>query len=269
MTETAATPLRIVSLGAGVQSTALALLAAEGVIEGCNAVIFADTGWEPRATYEHLGRLASYLAARSLPLLTVSKGNIRDDALNASKRTASMPLYTKDASGKIGKLRRQCTREYKVDEVHRKIRELLRSERPKPGSAECWVGISTDEAHRMKPTHKLYVVNRWPLIELGMSRADCAEYNAAHGFPNVPKSACIGCPFTDQSRWREMKIERPEEFADAVAFEREVRKSQKFEAEDVYLTRNAVPLDAIDFRNEKDAGQLDMFDEECEGMCGV
>lgn len=257
------------SLGAGEQSTALTLMAAEGIVKDCDGAVFADTGWEPDAVYEHLERLTLHLAAYGMPVHRVSKGNIRDDALDEGHRFASMPLYTKDASGKVGKLRRQCTREYKVDEVHRKVRGLLGERRPRPGSAETWVGISTDEAHRMKPTHKLYVVNRWPLIELGMSRADCARFNASRGFPDVPKSACVGCPFTDRSRWRDMKLNRPEEFADAVEFERDVRRSPRFLADDVYLTRAAVPLDEVDFRSEEDAGQMSMFDEECYGMCGV
>src|SRR5262249_18428138 len=39
----------ILSLGAGVQSTTLALLAAGGELALPEAAIFADTGWEPRA----------------------------------------------------------------------------------------------------------------------------------------------------------------------------------------------------------------------------
>lgn len=47
--------LRILSLGAGVQSTTLALMAAHGEIGPMpDCAIFADTGWEPKAVYEHL-----------------------------------------------------------------------------------------------------------------------------------------------------------------------------------------------------------------------
>jgi hypothetical protein len=52
-------PLRILSLGAGVQSTTLALMAAHGEIGHVDCAIFADTQWEPRAVYVHLGWLAS------------------------------------------------------------------------------------------------------------------------------------------------------------------------------------------------------------------
>ena len=43
--------LRLLSLGAGVQSTTLLLLAAEGRLPTPDAAIFADTGWEPAAVY--------------------------------------------------------------------------------------------------------------------------------------------------------------------------------------------------------------------------
>ncbi len=52
--------LRVLSLGAGVQSTTLALMAAHGEIGPMpDCAIFADTGWEPAAVYEHLDWLAS------------------------------------------------------------------------------------------------------------------------------------------------------------------------------------------------------------------
>ena len=51
--------LRVLSLGAGVQSTTIALMAARGEIEAPDCAIFADTGDEPAAVYEHLAWLQS------------------------------------------------------------------------------------------------------------------------------------------------------------------------------------------------------------------
>ncbi|MGF1425473.1 hypothetical protein [Kitasatospora sp. LaBMicrA B282] len=70
------------------------LLAAEGHLPPLDAAIFADTGWEPRAVYEHLDRIEREIAAPAgIPILRVSSGNIRSDALDPSKRFASMPLH--------------------------------------------------------------------------------------------------------------------------------------------------------------------------------
>lgn len=49
--------LRGPSLGAGVQSTVVALMACDGALPGLNAAIFADTGWEPPPVYEQVDRI--------------------------------------------------------------------------------------------------------------------------------------------------------------------------------------------------------------------
>jgi hypothetical protein len=41
-------PKRVLSLGAGVQSTALLLMMIHGEVPKADAVIFSDTGWEPK-----------------------------------------------------------------------------------------------------------------------------------------------------------------------------------------------------------------------------
>jgi hypothetical protein len=84
--------LRLLSLGAGVQSTTVLLLACEGVIPRFDVALFADTGWEPRAVYENLVRLRAHAATFGIPGRTVSAGNIRDDALDPAHRFVSMPL---------------------------------------------------------------------------------------------------------------------------------------------------------------------------------
>lgn len=89
-------PLRILSLGAGVQSTALLILSARGLIPKLDFAIFADTGWEPREVYEHLDRLEREVAVPAgITILRVSTGNIREDALNVDKRVAMIPLFTR------------------------------------------------------------------------------------------------------------------------------------------------------------------------------
>jgi hypothetical protein len=48
--------VRLLSLGAGVQSTAVLLLACDGAIPPFDAAYFADTGWEPKPVYANLAR---------------------------------------------------------------------------------------------------------------------------------------------------------------------------------------------------------------------
>jgi len=51
----------VLSLGGGVQSTALALMAMHGLIEKPDYAIFADTGWEGSETLNHINELEKLL----------------------------------------------------------------------------------------------------------------------------------------------------------------------------------------------------------------
>jgi hypothetical protein len=53
----AAPRLRLLSLGAGVQSTTVLLLACDATIPPFDYAVFADTRWEPAAVYANLRRL--------------------------------------------------------------------------------------------------------------------------------------------------------------------------------------------------------------------
>lgn len=255
--------LRVLSLGAGVQSTALAILSARGDLPHLNAAAFADTGWEPAAVYAHLQRLErEVLQPAGIPLYRVAAGNIRRDALDPDHRFASMPLYVRNPDGGDGMGRRQCTSEYKLKPLRRKVRELLGAhpdERGVPGRVpagrwvEQWVGISSDEQDRaegVQAREPRYTRSRFPLLELGLSREHCAAINRAAGFLDVAKSACIGCPYHTNRQWRIMRDERPDEFADAVEFDRAMRHgSARANAQgqplrgQMYLHRSRVPLD--------------------------
>ena len=259
---------RVLSLGAGVQSTTMLLMALEGELEMPDCAIFADTGWEPRAVYEHLAWLESYAAKRGFPVYRASAGNLRDDAVAAvaggNGRLASMPFFVKNPDGSKGVLRRQCTYEYKIAPIRRKVKELYGSK----VKAELWLGISLDEVERMKPSDVKWLRNRWPLIEKRMTRLACLRWLEANGFPLPPRSSCIGCPYHDDAFWRALRDEFPEEWQDAVEFDRMIRHLPRIKG-DVYLHRSLVPLDEVDLSTPEDHGQLTLFIDECEGMCGL
>lgn len=130
-------------------------------------------------------------------------------------------------SGIHDQLRR--TSEYKLAPIRRKIRELLGAAQPnfrrvpRGRTAEEWVGFSTDEIGRVAEPRVFYLRARHPLLELGMSRRDCQRYLRRAGWGDTAKSACIGCPFHGNRQWREMRDQRPEEWADAVEFDRAIR----------------------------------------------
>lgn len=134
---------------------------------------------------------------------------------------------------------------------------------------EQWIGISTDEIIRAKPSFEAWQIKRFPLIEKRMSRADCLAWLARHDYPMPPKSACIGCPFHDDARWRQMRDHDPDAWFDAVEIDRSIRTGLRGIRGEVFLHRSAVPLDEADLSTLADHGQLDLWGNECEGMCGV
>lgn len=116
--------LVLLSLGAGVQSTTLALMTAEGSLPKVDGAIFADTGWEPKRVYEHLARLGKVLAGTDVPLYRVSRGNLRDDVLSPHAH-ATIPAYVRGPNGERQVIGRRCTGRYKVEPIERQIRVLL------------------------------------------------------------------------------------------------------------------------------------------------
>ena len=253
------------SLGAGVQSTTLALLAVEGALPRPDVAIFADTGWEPAAVYAHLDRLAVVLADADIEMIKVSKGDLRADMLNPDTRFASIPYFVlapegttrdpiyadeEDEDGNLaivgygperpltrhereGMARRQCTSEYKLGPIGRKVRELLGAKAPDfrrvPKGAHCeqWIGFSTDEIHRVSDNDRVsYVTKRYPLLELEMSRKDCERWLGVRGW-STTKSACIGCPYHGNRQWRELRDNHPVEWADAIAFDEGIRQGAR------------------------------------------
>lgn len=255
--------LRLLSLGAGVQSTTLLMLAADGKLPKLDGAIFSDTGWEPAAVYEHLDRLEREVAQPAgIPIYRVSAGNIRNDALDPAHRFASMPLFIKNPDGGDGMTRRQCTSEYKLKPIKAQVRRLLGYPHPRPVPrgmyAEQWIGISRDEFGRAKDSGIGYLKSVFPLLDMdgaadgreGWTRDDCLRYLRANGWASTPKSACIGCPFHGNAQWRKLRDEHPDEWADAVDFDHAIRSGNargnangKPLLGEAYLHRSRLPLD--------------------------
>ena len=276
-------PVQIINLGAGVQSSTLALMAAKGEVGPMpTAAIFSDTGAEPESVYKWLDWLEKQIP---FPVYRVRKGDLSRDELQMkhSKRTfkiykkSLIPAFTKhNETGKKGMLMRRCTRDYKINPILKKVREIADVGRGcKTLKAIQWIGISTDEIIRMKPSGVPWSKHRWPLIEdLKMSRQDCLKWWEGKGLPKPPRSACVFCPYHNNTEWARLKADEPKEFEKAVAFEKAMQSaSEKCEVSDSmpYLHSSLQPLDSINFealQGDK-RSQLNLFNNECEGMCGV
>ena len=254
---------RFVSLGAGVQSSAMLLMYDAGELPGPlpEAALFADTHWEPAAVYAQLDYLER--TVKRIPIHRVSAGSIRHQLLEHAAgrgRFASPPLYVFNQNAGDGRLRRQCTSEFKIEPMlawlrahgygpHRPVLQLL--------------GISADETERAKQSRRKWAAVDWPLIDAGMTRADCLAWLEAAGHPPPPKSACIGCPMRTDYGWGKLT---PDERADAERVDSAIRRLPALDSP-AFLHRARVPLAELDLRPPEERGQLSLLDGECGGAC--
>lgn len=268
--------LRLLSLGAGVQSTAVLLLACEGKIPRFDYALFADTGWEPHAVYEQLAKVTRIAADAGIPVRTVSAGNIRRDALDDTTRFVTMPLHVRNPDGTKGMARRQCTGEYKIKPLKAAVRELLGYSHPTrvpPGVfAEQAIGISVDEVHRAKDADVRYLRNVFPLLDLRMSRDDCIGFLAERGFGETVKSACVGCPYSGNARLRWLRDNDPDAWHDLITFDKAIRQgSPRATANgaplrgEFYVHRSLRPLDKVDLRPRRQRHLAIVEDSEPDG----
>lgn len=261
--------IELISLGAGVQSSTMALMAAHGEIEPMpEAAIFADTGAEPRQVYDWLDWLEAKLP---FPVHRVmhDRGltvNI-EESIGGENQVSNPPFYTEFG---IGKLRRNCTIDYKLNPIRKKARELaglVPKQRVKAPVVRQWIGISTDEIQRMRGSMDKWQELRYPLIEARMTRGHCLEWMEANGYTQPPRSACVYCPFKSNAEWQHTRND-PEAWSEAVRIDEMIRNGVRGTKQKLYLHRDGVPLVEADLTTAESAGQISWLDE-CEGMCGV
>jgi hypothetical protein len=295
--------MRILNLGAGVQSTTLFLMAHEGVIPFVDHAIFADTQDEPQAVYEHLAWLRTVPVP--VPIIhTGTVGRIGDDLIAEKRpshggtgtaphhkhhkhRRASIPAFTLEGL-KRGALPRQCTKEYKIGVVERIIRRVIfglkpRQRLPTDANIEQLFGISWDERNRSirircrleKTKHSRAV---FPLIDMRMTRQDCQDWLKSRVPHETPRSACVFCPFKSPEEWERTR-QTLVDWARAVEVDAGLRTegaaANRGMTAELFVHRQCVPLPMVnlekDLAKARDRRSMPLFEQEgCgDGLCGV
>lgn len=280
----------VLNLGAGVQSTALYLLAREGQLQ-FDVAIFADTGEEPAAVYRHL----AWLCSLKLPPIWIRQaGRLGDDLKqgrnSTGQRFASIPAFTAPdhrtrLPGKVrqGRVRRQCTAEYKIDVIERAIRRDLlalkpRQRIPKDVIIYQYFGITLDEAGRATRARKRFETMHWvrpvyPFLDMSWTRQDCIAWLRERVPHLVPRSACVFCPFHTNREWADLKHRDPTGWLRAVEIDEALRQPgnvvNRGMDQKLYLHRSCLPISEIDFDALAPEAVDPMTVGECEGMCGV
>ena len=276
------------ALGGGVQSSTLAEMIAEHELPAPDVVIFADTGDEPQYVYDHVDYLRGRLAGVGVELATVSAGNLRERLMSDLGRFAAIPAFTLRA-GQRGRLKRQCTADYKIAPIEYEVRRRLLARglaaqtktaiRVKRGvHVVAWLGISLDEVARMKPSRTAWITNQWPLIERRMTRHDCVLWLQRRGLPVPRKSSCRIYPYHDDRYWQQMRDQSPDDWHGVVDFDASLRENRaaRFVATatgELFLHSSCVPLAEVDLRTPTERGQMSLFETDSdvcdEGYCFI
>ncbi len=247
--------MRTFSFGAGVQSTAVLVLQAEGRLpEPYDAFLFANVGDDS----EHPDTLAYY---RDVHVPYAEKHGIHLEEVRRVKRDGTTPTIYQDlidlpdtrgagipvymSNGSPG--RRSCTADYKIH-VIRKWQRQHGSSRENP--AVCGLGISVDEIQRARTDSGFPdQILDYPLLDLRLKRRDCYEIIEQAGLPKPPRSACYFCPFHSMDAWRTLKRETPDLFQKAVKLEETINVKRAtrpgLQSPQVWLTRHLRPLDQV------------------------
>lgn len=247
--------IQVWSCGGGTQSGAIAILIALGKLPKPDYAFMTDTGRERSSTWPFVdGFIRPALASVGLELTVVKASEFaRLDVY--WNDTVLLPGYTNISGDGVGKLSPFCSGKWKSDVAERWMRSI--------GIETCrnWIGISRDEARRIRAQHRPWLALWYPLIfEVPMRREECVQLIRDSGWTeHIPHSACYMCPNLSDAEWIDMKRNWPSDFVAACELEVDARlKDPHF-----FLHPSCVPLGEVDF-----FAQTTMFaDRGCTSGC--
>jgi len=211
---------RYIAFSGGVESTTMCIMYGKGA-----KAIWADTGWEHRAMYDRIDQVEQRLK-------DLHGGNFEIVRVKASPkvkgaRVDSLPDYIRGYQYMPTKIKRYCTREFKILPIDRFLKNA--------GDCELLIGFNADEDGRTGNLESLPNVDyRYPLIEDGMTLEMCEDILNLHGLhPNFPnymrRGGCVGCIFKSVAEFKAMYFFSREEFEEIRRLEEEIQdKREKF-----------------------------------------
>lgn len=248
-------PIEAWSCGGGTQSGAIAALIGSGKLPKPDLAFMTNTGREKSSTWPFVdGFIRPELAKVGLELTIVQASDFARLDVFWNDTVVLLPGYT-NQNGEVGKLSPFCSGKWKQDVAERWLRSM--------GVETCrnWIGISLDEARRIRAQHRDWLQLWYPLIfEVPMRRYQCVSLIRETGWQgHIPHSACYMCPNLSDPEWIDMQMNWPEDFAKACDLETDARlKDPHF-----FLHPSCVPLAQVDF-----FAQTTMFAERgCTGGC--
>ena len=237
------------SYGGGKQTIAIITMILDGKLPRPDLIVFADTGHEVKTTFDYLKTwVQPALKSIGLQVETITQEYATET------EAVLLPVYTRQ-SGHIGKMPTFCSNEWK----QRPVRRWLKAHGVT--DTDLWLGISLDEAERMKGSGLQWLRHVYPLIEIvPMNRAACVNQIQSFGWPVPSKSRCYMCPNQSPLAWKDLKRRADGDFEKAVELENEIREKDPL----MFFHPLAKPLKEAVEQSEQ---QADMFDGCDSGFC--
>jgi len=274
--------MNIISFGGGVQSTAMAILAAQKKIE-VDAFVFCDTGFEQSDVFIFMEKFTIPLIKNSGIDFYIAKTEDISPKYYADMKLP--PFFLLNQDGAIGRGSAYCSGNWKTDVFKRFCSEQFGSKK-----FDVMLGFSTDEKHRalnmakknaskriltafqddvfgdgidIKQTLKILSTKRkkwnysFPLLDFEMSRDDCQKLVIDTFKNNAPRSSCKFCPNHTQDEWNHVMTGNDREWL--VNFDKTLRIKNWF------LTSDCKPIDEIKFDQKNET----IFTRACSGGCFI
>ena len=208
--------MKILSLGAGVNSTALLVLKSQGKVD-FDVAVFADTGGEHPETYQYIEQVIKpFCILHNIPLEIVKREG--EDLYEYSLERKIIPT----------RMFRSCTDKFKIRTLKKHVlRKYLEQ------GITFLIGISAEEKERAKSG----CGNEYPLLDLGIDREGCKKIIQDAGLPIPIKSGCYFCPFTSKKGWINLLKKHPDLYLKAETLEKNCSRYPEFTLSNISLER--------------------------------
>lgn len=275
--------LEILSFGAGMQSTALALMSCENanakrkgqqppfpLVPIYDLVVFCNLGFEPPWVMKQV-EFTQKACEQTGIWFTVLESPLYNDFMEnfGERRTISIPWWTLGDNGHKSKMPRNCTIDYKVGVISKFVRwkvlgykkgQRLRDEDKK--AHKMHMGFSFEEKRRCRESPNPMFVNRFPLVDMELVRADNYAYIRDVWGLETKASACTFCPFHQNYFFKHLRENLPETYEKLVGVDELLRdKNPKPPMNaDLFISRSRKRL--VELTDE------DCDDAQCFEYCG-
>lgn len=230
------------SLGGGVHSTVLPLMACENLetpgryplIPNYAAIIFCDLGLEAPWVYEQVRFVMETCSQRGMPVI-ILRTNLYQNFMErfGKSRVVSIPFWSVGREGRHAKMKRQCTLDYKVLQIQKFIRWNLLGYRKgchdRPwdlGEHRMHIGFSAEEQSRIFDSYNPFYKNKFPLWQMGLERKDNYAYLLERWGLDAKGSACAFCPYHRNYFFRHVKMHIEKLWKQLVEFDRILEAEQ-------------------------------------------